>query len=151
MLKTQRTFSDNVIHFYVDDEVTSFLSSQEALKSIYDEMEKASGKAAVYPLVIPNIDKDFGFDLMMIIKHEKATEQGQWEIYVADKFVTQKTNLAKMFGYIEQATNTEAKFLIHGIQQELKDYREQFDLQGKTFVEIDGDNKIVAFGCIAQQ
>jgi hypothetical protein len=146
MLQTQRTFSDNVIHFYVDDEVTSFLQSKKSLKSIYDLMEIASGKAAVYPLVIPISSKDFSFDLMMIIKHEKATEQGQWEIYVAVKFVTQKTNLAKLFSYIELATNTEAKFLIQGIQQELKDYREQFNLQGKTFVEIDGDNKIVAFG-----
>jgi hypothetical protein len=146
MLKTQRTFSDNVIHFFVDNEVTSFLSNQGALKRIYDEMEKASGKAAVYPLVVPNGDKDFSFDLMMIIKHEQSTEQGQWEIYVADNFLTQKTNLAKLFSYIEIATNTEAKFLIHVIQQELKNYREQFNLQGKTFVEIDGDNKIVAFG-----
>lgn len=148
MLKTKRTFAEKIIHFYVDNEVISFLQSEKALKSIYDEMIKASGIAAVYPLVIPNNDKEFNFDLMMIIKHEKVTEQGQWEIYVADNFVMQKTNLAKLFSYIEVTTKSEANQLIHGIQQELKGYREQFNLQGKTFVEIDGENKIVAFGYI---
>lgn len=148
MLKTKRTFSDNVIHFYVDDEVTSFLKSEEALKSIYDQMEEASGKAAVYPLVIPKSDKGFDFDLMMIIKYEIETEQGHWDLFLADDFVLQKTNLAELFGNIELSTKSEANQLIHGIQQQLKDYREEFKLSGKTFVEIDGENKIVAFGHI---
>ena len=56
------------------------------------------------------------------------------------------TNLASLFSYIEKTTNTEANKLLDGIQRELKGYREKFNLPGKTFIELDGANKIVAFG-----
>ena len=146
MLQTELKFAENGIRFIKDDEIISFLESEEALKSIYDEMIKAEGIAAVYPLVIPKSDADYDFDLMMIIKQEKATELGQWEIFVAENFVKAGTNLATLFSYIEFSTNSQANELLHTIQQELKGYRTQFGLQGKTFLSIDGDAKIIAFG-----
>jgi hypothetical protein len=146
MLKTKRTFAENIVHFYVDEEVTSFLKSQEYLKSIYDEMKSAEGLAAVYPLVIPQSDTEFMFDLMTIIKHEILTEQGQWEIFISKNFVSKNTNMQKLFSYIEITTKSEVKFLLQTIQQELKSYRELNKLKGKTFLEIDPDEKIIAFG-----
>ena len=146
MLKTEQTFDENVKRFYVDEEITSFLSSKEFTKEIYEEMKNTDGKAVVFPLVLPTSDKEFSFDLMMIIKHEKATEQGLWELFLATNFVMQKTNLQKLFSYIEVTTKCDITMLLKGIQHELKGYREQFNLQGKTFVEIDADNKIIAFG-----
>lgn len=150
MLKTQRTFSDNVLNFYVDDEITSFLSAKKSLTPIYEALVEASGQAAVYPLVLPTSENDYSFDLIMIIKHEKVTEEGQWELYVAEDFVKQETNLAAMFSYIEQATNTDTRFLIQAIQQTIKQYRERFNLPGKSFVDIDAEDEIIVFGCIEQ-
>lgn len=148
MLTTQRNFTENILHFYNDKEVISFLSSEKSLQDIYNEMKQADGIAAVYPLVIPKSKTEFIFDLMMIIKHEKITKDGQWELFVAENFIQQKTNLVKLFQYIEVTTKTEIDTLLHGIQQELKQYRENFNLKGKTFVEIDGDKHIVAFGYV---
>jgi len=147
MLKTKRTFAENIVHFYVDEEVTSFLSSHETLKSLYDQM-KSSLLAAVYPFVIPKSENEFVFDLMMIIKHEKVTDQGQWEIFISKNFVAEKTNLSKLFSYIDVTTKSEEGYLLQTIQQQLKSYREQFNLKGKTYTEIDADEKIIAFGYV---
>lgn len=142
MLKTEQTFDENVKRFYVDEEITSFLSSKEFTKEIYEEMKSTDGKAVIFPF-LPTSDKKFSFDLMMIIKHEKATEQGLWELFLATNFVMEKTNLQKLFSYIEVTTKCDITILLKGIQQELKGYREQFNLQGKTFVEIDGIIKLL--------
>ena len=150
MLKTNRPFSDNIINFYSDAEVIAFLSSQEYLMDLYTEMKNAENIAVIYPLVIPKSENEFIFDLMMIIKHEKVTEQGQWEIFSAENFVAEKINMFKLFEYIELTTKSEIKDLLHTIQQELKSQREYFKLSGKTFLEIDRDVQIIAFGCVKQ-
>ena len=148
MLKTHRTFSENVLHFYLDEEVEKFLSDPEGLKNIYEEMIAAKGLATVYPLVMPQSQTEYEFDLMLIVKQVEPTAEGQWEIFVAQNFVILQTNLQAVFSYIEITTKSEAIELVQNIQKELKDYREQFNLAGKTFLEIDANKKIIAFGKI---
>ena len=149
-MKTKKQFSDNVEYYYIDEEIKSFLSSQNVLEDIYNEMKQAEGAAVVCPFVIPKSEKEFNFELMLIVKHEKATEEGQWELFDVDNFVLKKTNLRELFQYIELTTKTDIKNLLHTIQQELKRYREHYKLNGKTFLEIDQDKKIVAFGCVEE-
>ena len=87
---------------------------------------------------------------MLIIKYEKETEGGLWDLFVAENFLEAKTNLAELFKYIELTTKTDIQNIIQSIQKELKRYREHYKLNGKTFVEIDGVKKIVRFGFIKQ-
>ena len=150
MLQTKKSFTENIIRFYDDNEIISFLLSKEGLKGIYQTLTNADNSAAVYPLIIPISNTEIEFDLMLIIKHEKETEAGLWDLFVVENFLKTKTNLAELFEFIELTTKADIQIIIQSIQKELKRYREHYKLNGKTFVEIDGVKKIIRFGFLKQ-
>lgn len=139
-------FSEGISHFYDDDEIINFLSKNEHFYSIYNELDAVEGLSAVYPLVFPRKPLEFNYDLLLIIKHKVKSEIGQWDLYIVDNFVQDNINLSSLLNTIEQSTGSETLPLLQIITKSLKEYRIHFKADGKTYLEIDAENKIVAYG-----
>ena len=150
MLLTTRKFAGEVTHLYVEAKVIPVPSGKNR-KSSCIQKKQANALTLVYHLVIPRSYNGFIFDLMMIIKHKKLAEKGEWEICVADNFVMQKTNLLKLLSYAGVTSKNAVKKFMECIQQELNNYSEQLNLKGKTFIEIDEKKKVVALGYIGNK
>ncbi len=145
-MKQYKEFSEGISHFYNDEEIINFLSNNDNFYTIYNELNKVEGLSAVYPLVFPRKPMEFNYDLLLIVKHKVKSEIGQWDLYIVDNFVQDNINLSSLLNTIELTTGSETLPLLQNITETLKGYRTHFNAEGKTYLEIDAENKIVAYG-----
>jgi hypothetical protein len=146
MLKTSYPFSENIEIFNDDKEIVSFLQNTESLKSVYDDLTFVTNYATALSFIFPMDLKLNHFDLLIILKHEKPTELGQWEIFVAQNFIQLNTNLSSLLSYINETTKIEPQELLSRLFEEFKSICVENELEIKPNFQINQKEKFIALG-----
>lgn len=88
----------------------------------FDEPDALNSDVCV---VLPQVYRGLGyqpneFDLDVIIKHEPATELGQWEMYRIKDFIRQRVDLAPVLYTVYEVTGVEIVTVTESIKAQIK-------------------------------
>ena len=140
-MKNFTDFSDNIKQYLDDKEILEFLTKQEPLKEVYEEI-KDSPLACVVPLVFVVDPNSFELDLNIVLKHEKADQFGQYEYYLIPDFINKQTNLFSLFSTLTISTNANQDDILNSIGDQIKEIHFQTSSDYKPILELT-DNFII--------
>ena len=140
-MKNCINFSDNIKQYSDDKKILEFLTKQESLNEVYEEI-KDSSSACVVPLVFVVDPNSFELDLNIIVKHEKADGFGQYEYYLIPDFINKQTNLVSLFNSLTISTQANQDNILNSIGDQIKEIHFQTSSDYKPTLELT-DNFII--------
>lgn len=140
-MKNYTDFSDNIKQYLDDKEILDFLTNQEPLKEVYEEI-KDSPLACVVPLVFAIDPNSFELDLNIVVKHEKSDQFGQYEYYFIPDFINKQTNLFSLFNTLTISTQANQDDILNSIGDQIKEIHFQTSSDYKPILELT-DNFII--------
>ena len=137
-MKNYTDFSDNIKQYLDDKEILDFLTNQEPLKEVYEEI-KDSPLACVVPLVFVIDPNTFELDLNIVVKHEKSDQFGQYEYYLIPDFINKQTNLFSLFNTLTISTQADQDDILNSIGYQIKEIHFQTSSDYKPILELTDD------------
>ena len=108
--------------FYDDSEVQQVISESPNLTQQFSDPNIKDNQVCV---VLPAVRRYSGyqthqFDLDLFIKHDKATELGQLEMYRVRDFIRQRVDLAPVLHATYQLTGADVQLVAERIRRQIK-------------------------------
>jgi len=91
-MESFRYLTSQIRQYFGDREIVEFMRSNPNLNEVVTLLEEAKS-TVVIPLVSLENEVQHTFNLQVIVKHDKQTNNGFYEYFLVEDFVNKKTNL----------------------------------------------------------